>query len=129
MLLSCKSTLVLDLIQSRFRLDYLPPRASLITSTQDYPKKTKHLQVPAQVHGSQKLSNQNQTKLETRTTPNVQDPLQASTVKQHKPYKIITSKDQIMKHYSDVFDGIGKFLGPPYTIHLDPSIQPKQAPC
>ena len=36
-LLSCKSTLALDLIQPRSRLDYLPPRASLITSTQDHP--------------------------------------------------------------------------------------------
>ena len=34
-----------------------------------------------------------------------------------------------MKHYPDVFEGIGKFLGPPYTIHLDPSVQPKQIPC
>ena len=42
-LLSCKSILVLDLIQPRSRLDYLPPRASLITSTQDHPKKTKQL--------------------------------------------------------------------------------------
>ena len=25
--------------------------------------------------------------------------------------------------------GLAKFLGPPYTIHLDPSIQPKQTPC
>ena len=47
---------------------------------------------------------------------------------QHKPHKMITSKDQIMKQYPDVFDGIGKFPGPPYTIHLDPSIQPKQTP-
>ena len=43
-LLSCKSTLVLDLIQPRSRLDYLPPpRASLIISTQDHPKRTKQL--------------------------------------------------------------------------------------
>ena len=34
-----------------------------------------------------------------------------------------------MKQYSDVFEGIGKFPGPPYTIHLDPSIQLKQTPC
>ena len=33
-----------------------------------------------------------------------------------------------MRQYPDVFDGIGKFLGPPYTIHLDSSIQPKQTP-
>ena len=42
---------------------------------------------------------------------------------------MITSKHQIIRQYPDVFDGIGKFLGPPYTIHLDPTIQPKQTPC
>ena len=128
-LLSCKSTLVLDLIQPRSRLDYLPPRASLITITQDHPKKTKQVQVPVQIHSSQKLSTQSQTKVQTRTTPNVQDPLQAPTMKQHKPHKMITSKDQIMKQYLDVIDSIGKFPGPPYTIHLNPSIQLKQTPC
>ena len=40
MLLSYNSTLALDLIQTRSRLDYLPPRASLITNMQDHPKKT-----------------------------------------------------------------------------------------
>ena len=34
-----------------------------------------------------------------------------------------------MPLYPDVFEGIGKFPGPPYTIHLDTSVQPKQAPC
>ena len=34
-----------------------------------------------------------------------------------------------MNHYPDVFEGIGKFPGPPYTIHLDPSVLPKQMPC
>ena len=42
---------------------------------------------------------------------------------------MITSKDQIIRNYPDVFEGIGKFLGPPYAIHLDPSIQPKETPC
>ena len=37
MLLSCKTTLMLGLIQPRTRLDYLPPRASLITSSADHP--------------------------------------------------------------------------------------------
>ena len=50
MLLSCNSTLALDLIQPRSRLDYLPPRASLITSTQGHPKKTKQSQ--PEVHRS-----------------------------------------------------------------------------
>ena len=94
-LLSCKSTFALDLIQPRSRLDYLPPRGSLITSTQDHPKKTKQVQVPVQVHSSQKLSTQSQIKVETSTTPNVQEPQQAPIMKQHKPCKIITSKDQI----------------------------------
>ena len=72
--LSCKCTLALDLIQPRSRLDYLPPRANLITIMQDHPKKFMQVQVPAQVHISQKLSTQSQTKAETSKTPNVQDP-------------------------------------------------------
>ena len=40
-LLSCKTTLLLGLIQPRSRLDYLPPRASLITSSADHQKKTR----------------------------------------------------------------------------------------
>ena len=40
-LLFWKTTLLLGLIQPRPRLDYLPPRASLITSWADHPKKTK----------------------------------------------------------------------------------------
>ena len=40
-LLSCKMTLALHLIQPQSRWDYLPPWASLITSTMDQPKKTK----------------------------------------------------------------------------------------
>ena len=40
-LLSCATTLTLGLIQPHTRLDYLPPRASLITSSTDHPKKIK----------------------------------------------------------------------------------------
>ena len=40
-LLSCKTTLMLGLIQPRTRLNYLPPRASLITSSADHLQKTK----------------------------------------------------------------------------------------
>ena len=50
-LLSCTTTLVLDLLQPRTRLDYLPPRAGLITSSVDHPKKTKY---QVTVHGSRK---------------------------------------------------------------------------
>ena len=128
-LLSCKSTLALDHIQSRSRLDYLPPRANLITSTQDHPKKTKQVHVPVQVHSPQKLSAQTQNKAETSTKPYVQDPLQPQAMKKSQSPKLLTSKDQIMKQYSDVFEGTGKFPGPPYTINLDPSIQLKQTTC
>ena len=38
---SCATTLALGLIQPHTRLDYLPPRGSLITSSSDHPKKTK----------------------------------------------------------------------------------------
>ena len=40
-LLSCNTSLTLGLIQSRPRLDYLPPRVSLITSNADHLRKTK----------------------------------------------------------------------------------------
>ena len=40
-LLSCTTLLALELIQTRPRLDYLPPRAKLITSAADHPAQTK----------------------------------------------------------------------------------------
>ena len=56
-LLSCKTTLALWLIEPWSRLDYLPPWASLITSTMDHPKKTK--MTALKVHRSkQELSDQ-----------------------------------------------------------------------
>ena len=128
-LLSCKSTLALDLIQPRSRLDYLPPRASLLTSTQNHPKKTKQVQAPVQKLSSKQLCAQSQPKAETSTPSNVHDSSQLPAMKQQKPCKMISSKDQIIRNYPDVFKGIGKFPGPLYTIHLDPSIQPKQTPC
>ena len=34
-----------------------------------------------------------------------------------------------MQEYPDVFEGIGKSPGPPYHIHVDPGVTPKQTPC
>ena len=34
-----------------------------------------------------------------------------------------------MTRFPDVFEGIGKFLGRPYEILLDPKVAPKQTPC
>ena len=79
--LSCKSTLALDFIQPRSRLDYLPPRTSPITSTQDHPKKTKQVQAPIQTHSSKQLSIQSQPKAETNMPSNVQDSQQVSEMK------------------------------------------------
>ena len=40
-LLSCRTTMELGLIKPHARIDYLPPRASLLTSTCDQPSKTR----------------------------------------------------------------------------------------
>ena len=43
--------------------------------------------------------------------------------------KLVASREQILQRYLDVSEGIGCFPGPPYHIHLDESITPKQTPC
>ena len=63
-LLSCRTLLALELIQTRPRLDYLPPRAKLITSAADHPavtKKTAH-QAKATTEES-KLMHKNHVKM------------------------------------------------------------------
>ena len=85
MLLSCKTTLLLGLIQLRSRLDYLPPRVSLITSSADHPKKTRavlHIQ-------KQAVSTQNNKQKEATQT---------SAVIKQSP-KLITDKEMIMQEY------------------------------
>ena len=81
-LLSCTTMLALGLIQPHTRLDYLPPRASLITSSDDHPKRTKS---QVSVHVSRKES-------------------EVSIVSNHKGRvpKLITSEKQIVATYSDV---------------------------
>ena len=112
-LLSCNTSLTLGLIQSRPRLDYLPPRASLITSNVDHPRKTK-AQVQVQKHEViAKTSNQHHnTQGTTSTMP-----------------KLVTTQDQILQEYPDFFDGIGQFPGPPYHIHVGLGVTSKQTSC
>ena len=43
--------------------------------------------------------------------------------------KLITTQSQILQEYPNVFEGIGKFPGPLYHIHVDPGVTPKQTPC
>ena len=114
-LLSCKTTLLLGLIQPWPRLDYLPPRASLITSSADHPKKIK-----AKLHTQKQEVSTQTTKQEVAT--------QTPTAKRQVP-KLITSKEMILCEYPDVFEGIGKFPEPDYQIQIDPSVPPKQALC
>ena len=111
-LLSCKTTLLLGLIQPRTRLDYLPTRDSLVMSSADHPKKTKST-----------LCVQKQEVPTQRSTQEV-----AALKPKHKYTvpKLVTSKDQILNEYPDIFEGIGSFPGPPYHIQIDPSVTPKQ---
>ena len=121
-LLLCKTTLALGVIQPRSRLDYLPPSASWITSSVDHPKNTKPAKVS--VHTSQqKVSAQSQKQEVSAQTP------VTTVARKQEVTKLITTKDQIVSHYPGVFEGIGKFPGPPYSIQLDPSVPPKQTPC
>ena len=108
-LLSCVTTLALALIQPHIRLDYLPPRTCLITSSVDHPEKTKS---NINVHVSRQEST-------------------VSTMSNNKGKipKLVTSKDEILDAYSDVFDGIGHFSRSPYHIQVDQSVTSKQIPC
>ena len=100
-LLSCTTLLALDLIQTRPHLDYLPPRAKLITSAADHPDITK------------------KTAHQSKATVKSKKPL---------PVKIVTKKSDMKEHYADVFEGVGCFAGPPYHIQVDPKIPPRQTP-
>ena len=56
-------------------------------------------------------------------------PLQKKAVPKQEVPKLVTSMEQILKYYPDVFEVIGKFSGPPYHIQLNPGVSPKQTPC
>ena len=108
-LLSCNTSLTLGLIQSRPRLDYFPPRVSLLTSNIDHPRKTKaQVQVQKQEIIAQPSSQCHNTQGTTSTMP-----------------KLVTTQDQILQEYPDVYKGIGKFQGLSYHIHVDPRVTPK----
>ena len=86
---------------------------SLITSSEDHPRKTK-TQVQVQKH---------------EVVTNKHDPCQNIKGNISKPPTLISTQDQILQKYHDVFEGIGKFLGPQYHIQVDPKVTPKQIPC
>ena len=105
-LLSCKTTLVLWLIQPWSRLDYLPPQASLITSTMDHPKKRKLTSL--KIHWSkQEVSDQRQEPPSKASTSSSRN-----TVQKPNSSIAITSKEQILPKYPEVFEEISWFTIP-----------------
>ena len=66
----------------------------------------------------------------SRKEGSAQSTKQAVTVpdQQQLVAKLLTSQEQILQSYPDLFEGIGCFLGSPYHIPFDQSITPKQTP-
>ena len=52
-----------------------------------------------------------------------------NTVQKPGMNMLVTSKEQILSSYPDVFKGISRFPGPPYHIQVNPNVTPKQTPC
>ena len=89
----------------------------------DHPGKTKLTSL--KVHRSkQEVSTQ-------RQEPQSHDTMSMSTdtVQKSDPNIMITSKEQILSSYPDIFEGIGGFPGPPHDTQFNPNITLKQTPC
>ena len=82
-------------------------------SSADHPRKTKAQLQTQKCEITEQTTNQQQHVLSTKTTES----------------KLVTSQDQIMCEFPNVFEGIGNFPGPPYHIQIDPNVTPKQTPC
>ena len=121
-LLSCRTTMELGLIRPHARIDYLPPRASLLTSTCDQPSKTR-MHKPNIHCTKEKL-----TKMAIPMNGSV-GTTQSQKAMISEDTQLITRKEQIMTRFPNVFKGIGKFPDKPYKIQLDPKVPPKQTPC
>ena len=48
-----------------------------------------------------------------------------NTVQKPGMNMLVTSKEQILSSYPDIFEGIGRFPGPPYHIQVIPDVTPK----
>ena len=108
-LLSQETIFQPQLLNVKPRLEYLPPRATLISSAANHPKREIHVQTTTSI-----LPTSTSTVFQ-ETTP--------------RRVKIVKSKEQIQEQYPELFKSIGRFPGEPYHIHLNPSITPKQTPC
>ena len=126
-LLSCRTTMELGLIKPWARLDYLPPKARLLTSTCDQPSKTKFYK-PV-IHCTKETC----TKETSNASVVPQKDNTSNTPAKHnmtnEDNQLVTRQEHIMAQFPDVFKGVGKFPGKPYKICLYPKIYPKQTPC
>ena len=122
-LLSCKTTLALHLIEPRPILDYLPPQASLIPSTMDHPKKSRPASL--KVHSSQQEVSVQKQEVQGQATKS----MSMNTVQKPGMNTLITSKEQILFSDPDIFECISRFPGPQYYIQVNPNVTPKQIPC
>ena len=121
-LLSCRTTMELGLIKPHVQLDDLPPRVSLLTSTCDHPSRTK-TQKPNIHHMIEKPTMVTIPKNVNARAPQLQNTMIP------EDNRLVTRKEQIMARFPDICEGIGKFLGKPYEIQLDPNVPPKQTAC
>ena len=99
-LLSCRTTMELGLIKPRACLDYLPPKARLLTSTCDQPSKTRPYK-PV-IHYTKEA-----------VQPNMSV---APSIKTQNDDQLVMRQEHIMAQFPDVFQGVGKFPGEPYKI-------------
>ena len=121
-LLSCRTTMELGLIKPHVHLDYLPPKARLLTSTCDQPSKTKFYK-PV-IHCTKETSNVIVVPQKDNTS---NPPSKHNITKEDN--QLVTRQEHIMAQFPDVFEGVGKFPGEPYKICLNPKILPKQTTC
>ena len=115
-LLSWETVLQLQLLNVKPTLEYLPPRAMLISSAANHPKREIHTQSTV----LQPWNSTSKIPTSTSTVPQENTP---------RRVRIVKLKEQIQEQYPKFFTSIGQFPGEPYHIHVNPSITPKQTPC
>ena len=123
--LSHETVFQIQLLDVKPRLEYLPPRVTLISSAAEYPRKEVHAQarsIKQQYSTEAAHSGSISAKSGSIITQNGPIMQQEDTAKK---IKIVKSKEQIKELYPELFEGIGRFPGEPYHIHTDPSVTPK----
>ena len=86
----------------------------------DHPKKTR--QASLKVHSSKEEVSVQMQETQGKAATSVS----TNTVLKPGMNTLITSKEQILSSYPDVFEGIGGFSGPPYHIQVDPNVTPNK---